>query len=389
MIRKQITFLIILAILIGIGIGVLIWIILTPNLGEGIFYYQINGSKADLFLIKGKDKPEKIISLAAREVSLGDYRPPRHSFISHNAKQMIYFKEIDEVPIEFDENEQLVISRIISKPILVNLKTGKETEIDQPIDSSSLVFSPNDEQIAWIKEIEESTYQAIEQAGKERELWLSRIDGQDSELLAKFDENVILLKEWSGNYIYFYGLWDATIRSMGRINVKTKKIDYLVPRYCDRFLENCQNIEFSISGNKFLYEIYTKTSEKEITELYSGDFEEREFLDVLTTDRISDKLWHYNEKEFFYTEQGEVRKNNKKVLEERIHLIDLKNKTDEIIYKGSYVSQLSLDPKGKYLYFLEKQEEGDDFNLQRLDIKKGEVETILTDNYNDILLIQL
>lgn len=388
--KKQIGFFILIAILIGVGIGIFLWTTLTPNLGQGIFYYQIENNKANLFLIKSKDEPEKIISISAREIDIGQYRSPRHSYISHNSKQMIYFKKTGEVPIEFSENQEVVISRVIYEPTLVNLKTGKEQKIEQPIDSSSLIFSPNDEQIAWIKEIEESTYQTIEQSEKKRELWLSRIDGKNAQILGDFDENVVLLKKWSGDYIYFHGLWDATIRSLGRINVKTKKIDYLVPRHCERFLENCKDIEYSISGKKFIYEIYTKENDKEITELYLGDFEEREFQAILTTDRISDKLWHYNEKEFFYTEQEMVKKQGGgERLEERIHLVNIKNKTDDVIYAGSYVSQLTLDPEGRYLYFLEKQMEGDDFNLQRLDIKKKEIKTILTNDYNHILLIQL
>ncbi len=388
--KKQTGFFILIAILIGIGIGILLWTILTPNLGQGVFYYQIEGNKANLFLIKSKDEPEKIVSLSAREIDIGQYRPPRHSYISHNGKQMIYFKKTGEVPIEFTENKEVVISRVIYEPTLVNLKTGKEQKIEQSIDSSSLVFSSNDEQIAWIKEIKEATYPNIEQSGKRRELWISRIDGENAQLLDNFDENVILLKKWSGDYIYFHGLWDATIRSLGRVNVKTKKIDYLVPRHCERFLENCKDIEYSVSGKKFIYEIYTKENDKEITELYSGDFEKREFQALLTTDRISDKLWHYNEKEFFYTEQEMIKKEGGgKRLEERIHLVNIKNKTDDVIYAGSYVSHLTLDPGGRYLYFLEKQIERDDFNLQRLDVKKKQVETILFDDYNHLLLIKL
>lgn len=390
MTKKQKTFFIIIAILIGIGAGVLFWLMFTPSLGKGVFYYLIEDDKADLFLITNKDNGKKIISISAREIDLGNYKPPRHSYFSHNGQQMIYFKEIGEMPLEnLDEN--IVISRVISEPVLVNLKTGKERKIEQPIDSSVLVFSPDDTQIAWIKEISEATYQSIEESNKKRELWISRADGENAQLLYGFDENVVLLKRWYGDYVYFHGIWDVSIRSMGRINVKTRKIEYLIPGYCENFLENCQNIEFSNSGLRFLYEIYNKTEDKEITELYLGDFEKREFQTVLTTDRISDRLWFNNERGFFYTEQELVREEGgggEKEIREKIHLVDIKNQTDDIIYEGSYISQLAIGPDDKYLYFLEKDKsEENNFNLVKLNIKTKEANIILTKNYNHILLI--
>jgi hypothetical protein len=391
--KKQISIFILIAVLIGIGIGILIWNLLSPKLGQGIFYYRIENNKAQLFLITGKGGGKEITSFPARELDLGEYRPPRRTYISHNGKQMIYFKQVGEAPIEdFSEGGDIVVSRIVYEPTLVHLKTTKEEKINRPIDSSSLVFSPNDEEIAWIREIEEATYQGIEESGKKRELWLSRADGGNGELLASFDENVILLKRWSEDYIYFQGLWDANIRSLGRINIKTKKRDYLVPRYCEKFLENCKNIEFSPSGRYFVYEIYSKTGDKEITEVYLGDFDKREFSEILTTDRISDRLWLSNEKGFFYTEQEMIRKQGgggQKEVKETIHLVNLKNQTDDEIYAGSYISQLTLDSGNRYLYFLEKQRETEnDFNLVRLDTKTKETEIILTEDYNHILLIR-
>lgn len=391
MTKKQKTFFIIIAILIGIGAGVLFWLMFTPSLGKGVFYYLIEDDKADLFLITNKDNGKKIISISAREIDLGNYKPPRHSYFSHNGQQMIYFKEIGEMPLE-NVDESIVISRIISEPVLVNLKTGKERKIEQPIDSSALVFSPDDTQIAWIKEVSEATYQSIEESNKKRELWISRADGENAQLLYGFDENVVLLKHWYGDYVYFHGIWDVFIRSMGRINVKTRKIEYLIPQYCEKFLENCQNIEFSNSGPRFLYEIYNKTEDKEITELYLGDFEKREFQTVLTTDRISDRLWLNNERGFFYTEQELVREEGgggEKEIREKIHLVDVKNQTDDTIYEGSYISQLAIGPDDKYLYFLEKdRSEENNFNLVKLNIKTKEANIILTKNYNHILLIQ-
>lgn len=388
MAKRQKTFFILLAILIGVGAGVLFWLMFTPSLGEGVFYYLIDNDKADLFLITDKNKGEKVVSIPAREVDLGSYKPPRHSYFSHNAQQMIYFKEVGEVPLE-NLDEDIVISRVISEPVLVNLKTGKERKIEQPIDSSALVFSPDDTQIAWVKEVSEATYQTIEKSGKKREVWISRADGEDAQLLASFDENVVLLRRWYGDYIYFSGIWDVSIRSMGRINAKVREVEYLVPNHCEKFLENCQNIEFSNSGMRFLYEIYNKTEDKEVTELYLGDFE-REFNEVLTTDRISEKIWLNTEKQIIYTEQDLVRKENgggEKEIREKIHLVDIKNQTDDIIYEGSYISQLVVDPKDKYLYFLEKEKDGDNFNLMRLNIKTKEANIILTQNYNHILLI--
>jgi len=379
MLKKQTNLFVLIAILIGIVIGILLWDAFTPKLERGVFYYQIDGNKAKLFLINGEVK--EIVSLPAREVDLGKYKPPRHSYFSNNSQQMIYFKKTGEEPLEsLDEN--IVIARVITEPTLVNLKTGKERKIDQLIDSSGVVFSPNDEKIAWLKEVPESTYGEIETSGKKRELWVSRADGENSELLGEFDENVVLLRRWYSDYIYFQGLWDANIRSLGRISVKTGKIEYLVPRYCEQYLENCKEILFSLTGRKMIYEIYSN-EEKEITELYLGDFDKREFLEILTTDRISDRVWLNNEKEFLYTEQEMIKKEGMK---ESIHLVDVKSKTDDVVYAGSYISQLVVGPNDRYLYFLEKEKDGENFNLMKLNIKSGKAEVILTEDYNHILL---
>ncbi len=161
---------------------------------------------------------------------------------------MVYFKQIEEVPIEnFGENQEFVISRLIYKPILVNFKNGQEKEIDQEIDSAGLVFSPDDKKIAWVKQISEVTYSQIEQSGKKREVFISNKNGENAELLASFEENLIILKRWSGDYIYFQGLWDAFNRSLGRINIKTKRVEYLNLQGCGENLENCQNFEFTPS----------------------------------------------------------------------------------------------------------------------------------------------
>lgn len=390
-IKKQKSFFIFMAVLIGILLGLLFWNVFTPNLSDGVFYYKVNNNKADLFLLSGKSKPKQIASLPAREVDIGKYKPPNHSYVSENGKQMIYFKKIGEEPIENIGEENIVINRVISKPILVNLKTGKEREIEQPIDSSGLVFSSDANQIAWIKEVEESTFQGIEESGRKRELWISRSDGENAEFIRGFDENVILLKKWDNDYVYFQGLWDVSIRSLGRVNIKTREINYIVPRFCENYLQNCQNIEFSSSGNYFLYEVYTNEDNKEITELYFGNFNEKEYVKILTTDRISDKIWLDGNKKFLYTEQEMVRKEEgggEKELQETIHLVDIGKQTDDKIYSGSYISQLSPDPNMKYLYFLEKEKEGENFHLVKLNLKTKESEIILTEDYNYILLLK-
>ena len=384
--RKRITFFILIAVLIGVILGILIWRILSPKLGEGVFYYRVDGDKANLFLLNGNKEGEKIVSVWAQELDLGKYKPPRHSFISPDGRQLIYFKKIKEEPIQ-KLGEDLVASRIFYEPILINLKTGKDKKIDQLIDSASLVFSPDSNNIAWTKEVKESTYEDIEKSNQKRELWTSRADGINARLLVSFDENVILLKQWSDDYIYFQGIYDVNTKSLGRINLETKKIDYVIPKGCNVNLIDCQNIELSPSGEMFLYEIYTKNENKEITELYLGNFKTKEFKAILTTDRISDKSWLNNEKGFLYTEQ-EMNKDTG--VKETIHLVDLYKETDTVLYSGSYISQL-INDAGNDLYFLEKDNKATEINifkLIRLNIKNQKSETILTENYNNILLIQ-
>lgn len=384
--RKRTTFFILIAVLIGIIIGILLWKVLTPKLGEGVFYYRTDNNKANLFLLNGKGEGEKIVAVVAQEVELGKYKPPRHSSISPDGRQLVYFKKSKEEPL-MTSADGLVASRIFYDPILVNLKTGTDKKIDQSIDSSSLLFSPDSNNIAWIKEVTGSTYEEIEKNGQKRELWISRADGDNAQLLAGFDENIILLKRWSGDYIYFQGLFDVSIKSIGRINIETKKIDYIVPKDCDDNLTNCQNIEFSPTGKMFLYEIYTQKDNREITELYLGDFEKKEYKAVLTTDRISDRIWLDSEKGFFYTEQETTKEQG---LKETIHLVDLYKETDSILYSGSYISQMAFNGSSNYLYFLERAEgnEINMFKIVRLDIKNKKTETVLTDNYNNLLIIQ-
>ena len=384
--RKRTTFFILIAVLVGIIIGILLWKVLTPKLGEGVFYYKIDGNKANLFLLNGSGEGEKIVTVAAQEVDLGKYKPPQHSSISPDGRQLVYFKKTREEVIA-SSSDGLIASRIFYDPMLVNLKTGTEKKINQSIDSSSLIFSPDSNNIAWIKEVSESTYSEIEASNKKRELWISRADGENAQLLASFDENVLLLRRWNGDYIYFQGVFDASVKSLGRINVNTKKVDYITPQGCNANLTNCQNIEFSPSGQMFLYEIYTQKNNKEITELYLGNFETKEYKPILTTDRISDRTWLDNEKGFFYTEQETTKEQG---LKETIHLVDLYKETDTVLYSGSYISQMTFNGSSNYLYFLESVEGGavNTFKIVRLDVKSKKTETVLTDNYNNILIIQ-
>lgn len=382
---KHKSFFILAAVLVGIGIGVLIWKFLSPALGRGVFYFRIENDKANLFLLKNSNS-KNLVSLPAREIDPGDFRPPKRSYISNSREEMIYFKQVGEAPVTgIGEGENMEINRIIYKPILVDLEKNKETEINQTMDPVGVIFSPNDSRIAWVKGIDEVTYQQIEKSGEKREVWISEKDGQSPALLVGFDENLVILKRWAGNYIYFQGLWDAVNQSMGRINLETKQIEYLTPEGCGEMLENCKNIEFSPSGNKFLYEIASKKDNKDITELYLGDFETKQYLAVLTTDQIGNRLWIDDGQRFFYTEQVADKQGN---VIETIHFVDMKNQTDDSIYSGNYISELTFDSAGRYLYFLEKQKEGNDFNLTRLDLKTRENEIILTDNYNKVLLVQ-
>ena len=374
-----------LAVIVGIFIGIAVWKFIGPTLGRGIFYYRVDGDKANLFLLKNSHS-KKLIAVPAREIDPGDFRPPKRSYVSNSRKEMVYFKQIEEVPVEgVSENQEFIVSRIIYKPILVNLKNGKETEINQLIDSAGIVFSPNDEKIAWMKQIDEATYAQIEQSGKKREIVISDKDGKNPESLVSFEENLIILKKWAGDYIYFQGLWDIYNQNLGRVNVKTRQVEYLIPQGCVKSLENCKNIEFALSGNKFLYEIISKKDDKDITELYLGDFDKNEFLAVLTTDQIGNRVWVDDGEIFFYTEQ-EVDKFDK--VTETIHLVNIENQTDDSAYSGNYISQLTFDRGGRYLYFIEKQQEGENFNLMRFDLKTKKAEVLLTEDYNKILLIQ-
>jgi hypothetical protein len=383
--RKRTTFFILIAILIGVILGIFIWKILAPKLGAGVFYYRLDKNKANLILLNGKGEGEKALTVDAQEVDLGKYKPPRYTFVSPDNRQMVYLKKTKEETIQILDND-MVANRVFYEPFLVNLKTGTEKKINQPLDASTVIFSADSNNIAWIKEIKESTFEEIQQNGIRREIWTSRADGENAELIVALSDNVVLLKNWTGDYIYFQGVSGVNVKSIGRIDIISKKVDYITPQGCDSGLTNCQNILFSPTGNFFLYEIYSAKNNKEITELYLGDFENKEFKPILTTDRISDKLWMESEKGFVYTEQQSI----KNQIQETIHLIDLYRETDIELYSGSYINELAIDESNNYLYFLEKTdtEEVNMFNLIRLNIKNKKTDKILTENYNNILIIQ-
>jgi len=384
--RKRTTFFILIAVLIGVIIGIIAWRILAPKLGVGVFYYRIDGNKANLFLLNGQGEGEKVVAINGEEVELGKYRAPQHSFVSSDNRQLVYFKKTRTEVIQ-NVSSDLVASRIFYEPILINLKTGTEKKINQTIDSASLLFSPDNNSIAWIKEVKGSTYQEIEKSNQKRELWISRADGENAQLVASFDENVMLLNRWYGKYIYFQGIFDTNNKDLGRINTETKQVEYITPKGCNEGLTNCQNVNFSLTGNLFLYEIYSKKNDKEVTELYLENFDTKEYKPILTTDRISDKIWSDNEKEFFYTEQEVIDNQNVK---ETIHLVDLYKETDIKLYSGSYISQLNYENSSGYLYFIERADSDviNTFKIMRLNVKNQKADTVLTDNYNNILIIQ-
>ena len=386
--KKRLSFFILVAVLVGIIIGILIWRILTPKLGEGVFYYKLDNNKANMFLLNGTGEGEKVITVDAQEVDLGKYKPPKYTFISSDNLQMIYFKKTKEEPINTGD-PTLIATRIFFDPILVNLKTGTEKKINQSLDASTLVFSPDSNNIAWIKEVPESTFEEIQKDQIKREIWTSRADGENAQLLIALDDNVVLLKCWSGNYVYFQGVSGVNIKSMGRIDVLNKKVDYLVPQGCDQQLTNCQNIEFSPSGNLFLYEIYSQNNGKDVTKLYLGNLETKESKLIVTTDKISDKAWLGGEKEIVYTNQEAVQGQGIQI-KETIHLVDLYKESKTDLYSGNYLSELAFDDSNDYLYFLEKADtsEVNTFNLMRLDVRNKKADKVLTDNYNNILIIQ-
>lgn len=379
--KKKILISLVILALIVIGLILLAGEAIRPSLEKAIFYYRSDGKDSKLFYTKSNNRPEYLVAIPSEEGEPGKYKVPRHSYVSHNGSVLIYFEKIGQTPIEIDfEHKDLTVHRILYKPKYVNLKTGAIEEIDKQLDTSGLVFSPNDEKIAWVLSIKESTIQEIEFKGIKREVWISNIDGANARLLATLDEKVVSLARWENDYIYFLGVKGIGYYSLGRIDVKTGKVNYQRPKYCSEDLANCQNFEFSSSGELFIYEAGLEKEGKQIIELFVGSFDNKKSWQILTKNYISDRLWMPNEESIIYTEQITPPAT---ALQEKIHLVDLKTNKDKEIYSGSYVSQLFPDSSGEYLYFIEKETD-QKFNLVRLEMKTKKTEILESGEYNQM-----
>jgi len=367
----------ILAILI---VGAILLINKTiKSSSPGVFYFKTEGENSKLFYMVPNKEPEYLLDLPSEEVGTDYYKVPKHSYLSHDGQVLIYFERTKEMPIgTISEEEGLVAYRIFYKPEYVDLKTGSIKNIDQDIDSGSLVFSPNDKKIAWIKQVEESTVEELESKNKKREVWLSDFDGQNAERLAILDEKVILLQRWSGHFIYFWGIQGTGYYSLGMINAENGQVEYLSPQHCSENLSNCQNFKFSSSGQLFMYEAGSIKEDKKTIDLFVESFDNQKSWQILVENYISDRLWLPDENSIIYTEQVTEKKGE---LKEKIHLVNLETKEDKEIYSGSYISQLVPNIFGNYLYFLEKETD-EKFNLVELNIEKGEARIIDSGEYN-------
>jgi Tol biopolymer transport system component len=380
--EKRILIVLFIAALIIIVLILFAGSILTkPSLEGAVFYYRVDGKDSKLFYLDSGNNPQYLISIPSQEGEPGEYKAPVYSYISHSGKVLVYLEKAGEIPIDMPiEEAGFSVFRIIYKPKYVDLKSRSINNINQNIGASGLVFSPDDKKIAWTLNVEELTIQELESAGKKREVWLSGVDGNDARRLAILDDKAILLQRWFGNYIYFRGLKGAEYYSLGRINVKTGRVEYVRPKYCSEDLSNCQNFSFSPSGNLFIYEAGLSKNNEESTELFVGDFNGKKSWQILAKNYISDRLWMPNEKSIIYTEQEAVKG---KGIKEKIHLVNLETNKDEEIYSGSYVSQLVPDSSGDYLYFLEKETD-EKFNLVELNIKTKKAEILESGPYSQM-----
>ena len=373
-----IGFLILILAILIVGAILLINKSVKPSL-KGVFYFKTEGENSKLFYMVPNKEPEYLLDLPSEEVGTDYYKVPKHSYLSHNGQVLIYFERTKEMPIgTISEEEGLVAYRIFYKPEYIDLKTGSIKDINQDIDSGSLVFSTNDKKIAWIKQVEESTVEELESKNKKREVWLSDFDGQSAERLAILGEKVILLQRWSGHFIYFWGIQGTGYYSLGRINAENGQVEYLSPQHCSKNLSNCQNFKFSSSGQLFMYEAGSIKEDKKTIDLFIESFDNQKSWQILVENYISDRLWLPDENSIVYTEQVTEKKGE---LKEKIHLVNLETKEDKEIYSGSYISQLIPNIFGNYLYFLEKETD-EKFNLVELNIEKGEARIIDSGEYN-------
>ena len=377
--KRKIYLGLLVAVIVIVGLFLLAGKTVRPSLEGAVFYYKGDGVNSKLFYMSSNREPEYLIILPSEEIDVGKYKVPQHSYISHNGKILMYFERAEEIPIE-EIGEGLTAYRIIYKPKLIDLKSGSIKNIKQNIDSGSVVFSPDDRDIAWVLRVDESTIKELEEAKKKREVWLSNPDGGDARRLAILDDKVILLQKWYGDYIYFRGIHGVGYYSLGRIDVRTGRVKYLQPKYCLEDLTNCQNFRFSSSGELFVYEAGVIKENQETVELFIESFDQKKSWQILVANYISDRLWMPDEEYIIYTEQVIEREIG---LREKIHLVNLKTGEDSEIYSGNYISQIVPDSSGEYLYFLEKETD-EKFNLIKLNIEKGETEIIDSGAYNQL-----
>jgi len=355
---------------------------------QGVYFCKAEKDKQDFDISEFEEQGlKKLISLPLEKVDLDKNRIPKHIYISPNKKNLIYFEKTEEVPVGTISKEKgLVAVRIMYQPQCINLKTGSKKEIDQKIDSGSLVFSPTGVKIAWIKRVEEATLEKLQATNKKREIWTSNLEGKKAKKIADLDEKVVLLQYWNGNYVYFWGLKSVGSYGLGRININTGFVEHIFPKYCSEELTNCQNFRFSSSGELFIYEAGVRKEgeeEKQVMSLFAESFDKEESWEILVTNYISDRLWMPNEKGVVYTEQVLKKKGG---IEEIIHLVDLNTKEDKKIYSGNYISQITPSKDSEYLYFIEKEND-QVFNLIKLNIQTQESEIIDSGEYNQLKLI--
>ncbi len=372
--------------LIIVGLILLSGKVIKPPLQGGVFYYEGEGKDLKLFYTNAGNEPQYLITIPAEEEA-GKYKVPLHNYVTHNGNVLIYFEKTGQVPVQLTPGkEDFTANRIIYKPKYVDLKSGSIKDISQDIDAGSLVFSQDDKEIAWILNIKESTIEEIEKSGKKREVWLSNVDGGNARRLTTLDEKVILLQKWNNNYIYFRGIRGAGYYSLGSIDIRNGKVRYIQPKYCSEDLSNCQNFIFSPSGDLFIYEAGLERDGKKGIEMFVESFDGKKSWQILVENYISERLWASDEKSILYTEQETVQEPGPVfVIKERAHLVNLKTNEDKEIYTGSYLSQITFDGNGKYLYFIEKETD-QKFNLVRLNLKDNKTEILDSGEYDQLMI---
>ncbi len=377
---KILLVLILAVIVIGAGLLLLAKEASKYSLEQAVFCFKGQGENSQLFYLEPEINPQPLIELPSEKLDSGKYKVPKHTYISHEGKKMIFFKRVESVPVgTVSEEEQLVAFRVVYQPEYVDLTTKEIQKMEPEIDSGSLVFSLDDKKIAWILRVDEATVKQLEEADRQREVWISNPDGSNPQQLAVLNEKVILLQTWSDEYIYFWGIEKVGNYSLGRINVKNGLVNHIYPKYCLDNLANCQNFSFSPSGEFLIYEAAIKENEDAERELglFVESTDGKQSWKILVANYISDRLWMPDENHIVYTEQVTDKKEG---LQEKLHLVNLETKEDKEIYSGSYLSQIFPDKSGQYLYFMEKESD-EKFNLVRLTIESGQAETIDSGEY--------